>query len=392
MSVTEISPTNAPATASKVATPWMLRRARWFLLIMHIPVVGIAWSDAVFLNTGGAALHPVVITALTLALLGVQFRHSLAASRGQRPRGWLLTALLLLGLAYIPMFWLTWNWQPDECVIVASALMLLRGRIAVVIAAIPVLVTGIWVTIANLSYGTPTAIGEFFYFVVTMLIAGLGLYGAARLILVLEELQTNRTELAGLAVVQERLRVSRDLHDLLGQSLSAISLKGDLALRLLRRDPPAARTEIESLTGMARDALRDIRYVARDQLAVSLPTETQGAAAVLSAAGIDAEIEVDLPGLAPPLERVFAWAVREGVTNVLRHSQAQVCSITATRTETAVTLTMINDGARPKENESGGAGLAGLAERARALSGTLSAGHTPDGRFRLVVRFPQEAT
>src|SRR5260370_622579 len=125
----------------------------------------------------------------------------------------------------------------------------------------------------------------------------------------LDELRETRAELAALAVGRERLRVSRDLHDLLGQSLSAVALKGDLAIRLLRTDPPAARAEIESLTGLARDAIRGIHAVSRDEHAVSLRTETEGAAAPLSAAGIHAPTDADLPDLAPPLERVLAWAV-----------------------------------------------------------------------------------
>jgi two-component system, NarL family, sensor histidine kinase DesK len=91
-----------------------------------------------------------------------------------------------------------------------------------------------------------------------------------------------------LAIGQERLRVSRDLHDLLGQSLSAVSLKGDLAKRLLHRDLAAARAEIEGLTKVARGALRDMRAVTSDQHAVSLPTETDGATALLQAAGVEA--------------------------------------------------------------------------------------------------------
>src|SRR5262249_58919238 len=113
-----------------------------------------------------------------------------------------------------------------------------------------------------------------------------------------------------------------DLHDLLGHSLSAISLRGDLARRLLSSNVHAARAEIEGLTEVARDALRDVRAITRDEHAVSLRTETDGAAALLSAAGIDARIDVNLPDLARPAEEVLAWAGREGLTHVLRHSQA----------------------------------------------------------------------
>jgi two-component system, NarL family, sensor histidine kinase DesK len=205
----------------------------------------------------------------------------------------------------------------------------------------------------------------------------------------LDELEATRTELAELAIGRERLRISRDLHDLLGHSLSAISLKGDLARRLLPSNVHAARAEIEGLTEVARDALRGVRAITRDEHAVSLRTETDGAAALLSAAGIDARIEVDLPDLARPTEEVLAWAVREGITNVLRHSQATACSITAARRDAMVRLEILNDGARPSAGA--GTGLAGLAARARALSGSAVGGYTRGGRFRLLVQIPWEA-
>ncbi len=181
-------------------------------------------------------------------------------------------------------------------------------------------------------------------------------------------------------------RVSRDLHDLLGQSLSAISLKGDLALRLLGGDGQAARSEIEGLTGIARDALSGLRAVAREEHAVSLRTEIEGAAGLLSAAGVQAHTDLDLPDLAPAAEAVLAWAVREGTTNVLRHSRATTCSITAGRRRGSVFLEIFNDGGVAESGA--GSGLAGLAERARAKAGSVSAGRT-DGGFRLVVEIPE---
>jgi two-component system sensor histidine kinase DesK len=109
------------------------------------------------------------------------------------------------------------------------------------------------------------------------------------------------------------------LHELLGQRLSAVSLKSDLAVRLLDADPPAAHREIESLTSVARTALRDTRAVMRDEHDVSLPAEVEAAQAVLQAAGITVHIAVALPGLAPALEAIVAWVDREGA----QHPAAQ---------------------------------------------------------------------
>jgi two-component system sensor histidine kinase DesK len=227
------------------------------------------------------------------------------------------------------------------------------------------------------------------YWTIGLVTGAVALYGAARLVRVLDELEATRTELAELAIGRERLRISRDLHDLLGHSLSAISLKGDLATRLLHSDPHAASAEIEGLTGVARDALRGVRAITRDEHAMSLRTETDGAAALLGAAGIDARIDVDLPDLARPTEEMLAWAVREGITNVLRHSEATTCSVTAARRDGMVRLEMVNDRAHPPTGR--GSGLAGLAARARALSGWASGERTHGGRFRLLVEVPEEA-
>src|SRR6266542_3787023 len=157
---------------------------------------------------------PAVPALAALAIGGLQLRHTLAAARGERPRGWQWTGLALLVLVYLPMVWFTWDWAAMQWFVVASALMLLRGWPAAIVAAAPVVATSV-------TAGVVVAL-------------------------------VDRASAAAVAVGRERLRVSRDLHDLLGQSLSAVSLKGDLALRLLPGDPSAARAEIQGLTGVAR--------------------------------------------------------------------------------------------------------------------------------------------
>jgi two-component system sensor histidine kinase DesK len=214
------------------------------------------------------------------------------------------------------------------------------------------------------------------------------LYWSARLVRRIDELFDARFELAEVAVEGERRRFSRDLHDVLGQSLSAVSLKGDLAIRLLPSDQAAALAEIESLTGMARDALRDVRAVAIAKHEVSLQAEIDGAAALLGAAGIDVHLDLDLPAATGPVEDLLAWAVREGATNMLRHSEAQNCWIAAGRSNGAIRLEIVNDGARAPIGQ--GSGLSGLAERAGTLSGSVFAEQTRGGRFRLIVNVPKE--
>jgi two-component system, NarL family, sensor histidine kinase DesK len=229
---------------------------------------------------------------------------------------------------------------------------------------------------------------DLIYYFALLMMGSASLYGSAWLVRVLNDLDTARTELAEVAVAQERLRVSRDLHDLLGQSLSAVSLKGDVALRLLRTDTAAARAEIDSLTRVARRALHDVRAVTRDEHGVSLAAEIDAATALLSAAGIVTEVNVDLPDLAHPAEEALAWAVREGATNTLRHSQATTWTVTGERRAGRVVLEIVNDGAPAHTGH--GRGLAGLHERAAGLSGSATAERTTDGRFRLQLELPED--
>jgi two-component system sensor histidine kinase DesK len=366
-----------------------VRRARWFLFGLHIALLAVA---PVFTITGfeDDAGNPAIAVLAALAIGVLQLRHSLAAGRGERPRGWPWTLLALTVLVYLPIVWFGMGWAPMQYFVIASAAMLLRGWPAGTAIAVPLLATAAGV-IGEASVGQSVAQAALsvVYWTVGLVTGAVALYGAARLVRVLDELEATRTELAELAIGRERLRISRDLHDLLGHSLSAISLKGDLARRLLPSDVHAARAEVEGLTAVARNALRDVRAITRDEHAVSLRTETDGAAALLGAAGIDARIDLDVPELARPTEEVLAWAVREGIANVLRHSQATTCSVTAARRGGMVRLEIVNDGARPSAGE--GNGLAGLAGRARALSGSASGERLRGGRFRLLVELPEEA-
>lgn len=369
----------------------IVRRAPWLLVAIHIPVIV---GPVVFTITGLSIYkgHPVPAILCALAAGALQLRHSFAAARGERPAGWVWTFLLLLGFVYGPMIFFAWNWASMQIFVIMSSALLLSGWLRVVMIALPMIVTPIAgaLTVALLDHGSPAQITQIiFYWLLNLILGGAALYGAVRTVRVVDELYTARTELAEAAIGRERVRVSRDLHDLLGQSLSAVSLKGDLAIKLLPHDTAGARAELESLTELARTALRDVRAVARDEHKVSLRAEIDAAGALLSAAGIEARIEVDLPELARPVQDVLAWAVREGTTNLLRHSEANTASITVARRGGLVRMEMVNDGVR--EPAGTGTGIAGVVERARAVSGSASAESIRDGRFRLTVAVPEVA-
>jgi len=330
------------------------------------------------------------MVAVGLAVLALELRHGLAIARGVRPRGVGATLLALVVLVYLPLPWWGWFWGTQQATVLAAVPLVLRGRVAAV-AMVGLGLSGAVVTVL-LDPPVSTPVG-FVYWTV-YLAFGLAmftatLYGSARLVAVQQELHRTRRELARTAVAAERLRVSRDLHDLLGQSLSAISLKGDLAVRLLARNTGAARAEIEDVARVAREALRGVRAITRDGThAVHLRQEIDGATTLMRAAHIAPRVEVDLPELPPPVEGTLAWAVREGVTNVLRHSRATTCAISAGTRDGVVHLSVVNDGADP--GGPAGSGLLGLAERVRALSGSFAAGPVEPGGFRLAVELPRE--
>jgi two-component system sensor histidine kinase DesK len=376
-----------------VAFPrWTIRRSRWFLAAVLVP----------FLASGPVTTIPrhdldvaeaAFVTLLAVAIGGLQLRHSLAATRGERPAGAAWTFLALLALVYVPVWAFGYDWSGMQIFVVASGAMVLPRLLAALAVAGPIVGQPLVVVFDGIAENAPGPLiaAVTAYHFVMLAMSGVALYGSAWLVRVLDDLYSARTELAELAVGRERLRVSRDLHDLLGQSLSAVSLKGDLALRLLPTDTAAARAEIESLTGVARSALRDARAVAHDEHAVSLDAELSAAAALLGAAGIVTRIDVDLPDLPGSVESVLAWAVREGATTTLRHSEATAWSVTAGRSDGRVVLEIVNDGAPSSDVAGDGSGLAGLAERARAAAGSASAGPLDHGRFRLVVDVPVTA-
>jgi two-component system sensor histidine kinase DesK len=371
------------------ATALSRRTATWLLVAVHVAILAVPTVITSFGIMGEPATgSPLVAIPLGLAVLALQLRHGLAMARGRRPRAAWWTLLALAALVYLPLPWFGWNWVYMQVALMASMPILLRGWPLAIALVTPVVVTDLMVVWTDAGQSVATVAYWVVYTTFTLVVQTAALYGSARLVRVLEELHATRAELAQLAVGRERLRVSRDVHDLLGQSLSAISLKGDLAVRLLASDPPAARAEIESLTGVARQALGGVRAVTRDEHAVSLATEVQGAAGLLGAAGIDTRVDLDLPQLPGPVEEVLAWAVREGVTNVLRHSQARTCSISAGRRDGRLWLEIENDGASLPAGQ--GSGLAGLAGRAQMVSGSVSAGPTQQGRFRLLVEVPQD--
>jgi two-component system sensor histidine kinase DesK len=200
-------------------------------------------------------------------------------------------------------------------------------------------------------------------------------------------LRSAREELARLAVSEERLRFARDLHDLLGHSLSLITLKSELAGRLLPQEPEKAEAEIRDIEEVARQALGEVREAVAGYRRPTLEEELAGAGEMLEAAGIACRIENEAGVLPNAVDIVLAWAVREGTTNVIRHSRARHCRILLARDgeEVYAEITDDGDGCQSENGGDSGSGLSGLSERVATLAGHVEAGSQPDGGFRLRV-------
>ncbi|MFG2132745.1 sensor histidine kinase [Streptomyces sp. NPDC048751] len=208
------------------------------------------------------------------------------------------------------------------------------------------------------------------------------------------ELDEARETRARLAVAEERLRFGRDLHDVMGRNLAVIALKSELSVQLARRGRPEAVEQMIEVQRIAQESQREVRDVVRGYRDADLGVELAGAQGVLTAAGISCEVSGEAVGLPGEVQSALAWVVREATTNVLRHGDAGRCSVGLRVTEGHVVLTVENDGATgapgvaASPGRGAGSGLAGLRERLAAVDGTLVAGPTDAGVFRLVAQVP----
>lgn len=205
------------------------------------------------------------------------------------------------------------------------------------------------------------------------------------------ELRDTREELARAAVEKERLRFSRDLHDLLGHTLSVIVVKAEATRRLAPRDLDAALGQVTDIESVGRQALTEIREAVTGYREGSLATELDRARDLLAAAGIDAEVRQCGPPLAPRTAALLGWVVRESATNVVRHSGARRCAIEVTGTTERTRLVITDDG-RGVGSGTPGSGLKGLAERLAAAGGSLTSGPAPRTGFRVAAELPVTET
>lgn len=370
---------------------WPLFTAVWLLF-------GVGFVVQV-LRTGPSPVELLVflisMSALVALFLRLMLRYPFPAAPLSRRELWVRVGLLAILAALALIVELAYgSGVPYRFMyVVVAAAVVLPTRYAVgAILAVLVAVGAVY-TLRSGWDANPESWG----FLVPFPLIGVGMIAVSRLVLTVRKLQAARREIAQLAaaeaVAEERLRFARDLHDLLGHSLSQIALKSELAGRLLPATPETEETakEIRDIEGVARRSLHEVREAVAGYRQPTIDDELEGAREMLQAAGIICKVQNDAGPLPSTIGSVLAWTVREGVTNVIRHSRADRCVVHLTRGGGQVRAEVRDDGIEPSRGHDGkntGTGLCGLAERVEANGGDFAAGSLPEGGFRLRVNLP----
>lgn len=295
-------------------------------------------------------------------------------------------------LAFAPFLPFIDTYGPSMAGFVAGSILLLvpgrwrwAGYSAVITAA-----TVLWVVVPEHGYTAAerAAVPNIGYTVAAVGGPGLLVYGLSWLTGLARQHEELQDELAQMAVSAERLRVARDVHDLLGLGLAAAALKADLIGRLIGRDDARAIAEIDEVGRVCAAARAELRRVTGDGQLLSLTVELAAARQILAAGGVEVDTRVTGQPLPSAADAVLAVVLREAVTNVLRHAAALACTIRLTAQDGTVRLQISNDGVADLSAASQpGSGLANLAARVAAAGGNLTSCRS-DGRFDLVAEIP----
>jgi two-component system sensor histidine kinase DesK len=335
------------------------------VIFLLLPAVGLLTSHRHSSHAGFLILATLAFVVLTDRTVLIRLPEP---GRYERWQWWLLPVLVGLGAALFAVGGMAWLTP----LAVASAAV---GRIspdgrATVIGL--VCCTGIAVTI---SVATGLGYSNTIVAVAVVALGNLLAHSAERRNVLMYRLKETRAELARAAVAEERLRISRDLHDLLGHSLSLIALKAELAGRVIGTDPERAAREIAELETVARRSLTEVRQAVTSYRQPSLAAELVSSRRMLASAGIECQLRVpDAYSLPPAVDALLAWTVREGATNIVRHSAAGHAEITIELTDTEATVGLSDDGMGPRGN-----GLRAIANTTGTVAAGAGAGGVPGG-------------
>jgi two-component system, NarL family, sensor histidine kinase DesK len=348
---------------------------RWF------PWINLVWSVWLFVTPFYAQdfyrgwLWPTMASYAVFLFLFQRFHYDHA-----RRRLALTLAIAALGFALLP-----WNPGSQSYIIYACAFfplcMSTRYALLSIVALLSVF------ALAWHAAGIPML------YMISAVIAGtvVGLFniGMREKLRNEAQLRLSHEEVRRLAALAERERIGRDLHDLLGHTLSLVALKSNLASRLIGHDPQAARKEMDEVSGVARDALAQVRRAVSGIRAAGLAAELASARLLLESDGVRFSYEMGEVALSAEQETVLALAVREAVTNIQRHARAVGASVSLQRVDQQISLRIQDDGR-------GGAivpgnGLCGMRERIESLGGRLRVDAAPGQGTRVEVTLPLRA-
>ena len=394
---------DAPRPEAALAGSGELPAPRLARAVLVATLCGLALVYVLFVaenNLGVPGGYSAPIVAWTVAngvaLVLLQLRHSWPSRGVARPRGWPATLLLQAVLTYALVPQTGWHPMTMCGFLAGSALLLIPGTpgrvaFAAVIASVPV----IWAVKPAPGLTTFQSLGGMLFLTLESAALGLVVYGLTRLAQLAVQLEKLRGELARKAVADERLRLARDTHDLLGLGLSAIAMKADLIGKLIGRDDARASEEIADLARICATARADVRLVAGEARDLPLDAEVAAARDVLTSAGIDVRAHVCADG-APEAAAILVPVLREAVTNILKHSSASYCVLEMTADASLLELLISNDGSNEADSAPlaaagrTGSGLHNLAARLEAAGGHLAASQE-NGTFSLAVELPLPA-
>jgi two-component system sensor histidine kinase DesK len=351
----------APVDEGRVTGPrrWGLMFAGIWLFYLLSPLTA-AWDRqdlrgwiGVVATLTFAAVYLTVFLRMRWRRTGSPFRAPLRPAQG------VAVVLTLVALAVVMCLTIGQKGEAAAVYIAVVCVMCLHTRwawVASVAVALTTYAATLWVPgwhrDEGILFGT--------------LVATLAIWGISQSINRNIEVLAVREENARLALEDERNRFARDLHDILGHSLTVITVKAELANRLVYVDTERAKAELADLERLSRDALADVRRAVEGYRELTLPGELARARTALSAAEIEADLPNSTDDVPSDVRELFAWAIREGITNVIRHSNARRCTVVLGEHEVEV-----RDDGRGAESAGAGNGITGLRERASALGGTV---------------------
>ncbi|HRQ65747.1 MAG TPA: histidine kinase [Xanthomonadaceae bacterium] len=296
-------------------------------------------------------------------------------------RGWQRAGLLLaIAALAVPLF--PFNWFSSAFLVYSNVLaVFLRWHQMLLVLLVSQALWALGVAMTEMPFGFFVFLGLF-----TGLLSALGNWVWMNTSRRNAALRLTQDEVRRLAAVAERERIGRDLHDLLGHTLSVVALKSELASKLIGRDANAAHREIVEVGQVARDALAQVRSAVTGIRRMLLPAELASARLALDTVQVEFRYEARHDALPSDIETVLALALREAVTNVMRHARARHCRALVECIDTTVRLIVDDDGVGVAGGD--GQGLRGMRERAEALGGRIEVSVSPMGGARVTVELP----